>query len=468
MVLAAGVYWLGRRYFLGRFDRQRRHWQILAHIGMALFSWGIGLLPAVLFFGDFYAIGAAGSSPIFLGLHILAIRYLITALPKGLPGRLRKFLIAFMVALSLSAISVFWGLLSSRTANPATPLVWGMGRLFGVWFTATTLWLALMGLALLLGKILLRLAQKPAQKIDLTRRRFLYQTTSGVSAGATTVLFGTGIRSTLQTTRVELELPTLPAPFSGLKVAILSDLHYGPFVRPGLIKEAIDGIAALNPDIVLLGGDFIDQHETDIKACISLMRPLARLDAYAVLGNHDEMVNAEKMATGLEEAGITVLRTTSRTIHREGKSLLIGGHDYQTTHAPVEKIRSLLSKTFANSNSGTAKGDFRLLLAHDPKVFDAGAKEGIDLTVSGHYHGGQVNLLPINSGRPYKIDRDASWYRYGLYGKGGSLLFVTAGIGVSGLPLRLFSSPEIVLLTLHHGKSAAPKAYRSKVPRRIS
>ncbi|MGH8059390.1 MAG: metallophosphoesterase [Candidatus Entotheonellia bacterium] len=234
-----------------------------------------------------------------------------------------------------------------------------------------------------------------------------------------------------------LVLPNLSPALQGLRLVQLTDIHVGNFLKQERLEEYVRVVNELGPDLVALTGDFIGSSPQFIRPCAKALGKLrAKQGVFACLGNHDHWVGAHTMTSALEAAGVEVLRN-------EGRRLLI--RDVPLNVAGVD-----------DPWRGTADFDQALadlhpaaptvLLCHQPDLFPAAARRGVALTLSGHYHGGQIKLpLPGFSLSPAHL---ISRFVEGLYRSGRSQLYVSRGIGVTGPPIRLNARPEITLLHL--------------------
>jgi uncharacterized protein len=240
----------------------------------------------------------------------------------------------------------------------------------------------------------------------------------------------------LVTTRVALALPSWPPGRDGYRVGFLSDLHAGaPFAGVKQIARAVERLNEAEPDVVLLGGDYIDAHPLwgGRLAPELIARELGRLrpPAFAVLGNHDWKQAGERMRRALQDAGIAVLENHAT----ETDGVYIAGLADMRTRRPD------LPGTLASVPAGAPV----ILLAHDPDVFPL-VPGRVAVTLAGHTHGGQVAVPLIR--RPFIPSRYGERYVRGHVVEERRHLYVTSGLGTSGLPLRLFAPPEVVVLEL--------------------
>jgi predicted MPP superfamily phosphohydrolase len=271
-----------------------------------------------------------------------------------------------------------------------------------------------------------------------TRRRFL-------SRGALYSLGGLGlaagypfVEACLPTVRhLTFSLPRLPEIFRGTTVAFLSDIHHGPLTGTGFIRKVVERTQALEPDLILLGGDYVHTSEIYIAPCFDLLRNLsAPLGVHGVLGNHDYWENEDLTRECLAEAGITDLTNTGVWIQKEGHRLRLAGvgdlwEDSQDLEAAL---------------GDCGKQEAAILLSHNPDYAEAVEDARVGLILSGHTHGGQI-VIPAY-GAPIMPSAYGQKYRYGWVKGPTSTVFVTSGLGTIYPPVRFRCRPEIVLLTL--------------------
>ena len=240
----------------------------------------------------------------------------------------------------------------------------------------------------------------------------------------------------LTTPAVELVLPRWPAAFDGLRVLLFSDLHAGAGpMDPGRVRALVDRAIALDADVNLLLGDFLDSTGLGQGRARArrLAGELARIPAaLAVLGNHDWRAAGPLMGWALRDAGVRVLE--NEAVRVRDRLWVAGAGD---TRHRVADLDAALRKVPEDAAL--------VLAAHDPDVFpDVPAR--VDLTVAGHLHGGQVNVPILR--RAVLPTAYGDRYLAGHVVEEGRHLYVSAGLGTAGLPLRLRRPPELPVLTL--------------------
>lgn len=278
------------------------------------------------------------------------------------------------------------------------------------------------------------------------RRRFLGKT--ALAAGTVPFLAAAyGLvyeRLDVETTRKTLRLARLPKAFNGFRIAQLSDLHIGPFMSAGEIRKVADLANRLKPDLIVLTGDFVTWDPETQGAVVDALSGLkAPFGVFGCLGNHEIYTGTQASITRLFAArDIHILRHVAAPIRLSGETLNLIGVDFQGTfsrHLPalayLKGVEALL-----------APGTVNILLSHNPNAFDRARELGIDLTLAGHTHGGQLSLEFIHPNlSPSRLITD---YVKGWFEKGGSQLYVNRGIGTIFVPIRLSAPPEVTLFEL--------------------
>jgi predicted MPP superfamily phosphohydrolase len=242
----------------------------------------------------------------------------------------------------------------------------------------------------------------------------------------------------LVTRRETLRLPRWPAALDGVRLGILSDLHAGvPHAGQAAIARAVGRLNEERPDAMLLLGDFLDANpiwggrmkpELVAREVAGLHAPLG---TFAVLGNHDWRRSGDRMWRALVAEGITALENGSA---RAGGFHVAGLADLRSRRPDLP-----------GALRDVPHDEPVILLAHDPDVFPY-VPERVALTLSGHTHGGQIAIPRLRSiAIP---SRYGERYARGHIVEHGRHLFVSSGLGTSGLPLRALVPPEIVVLEL--------------------
>jgi len=242
-------------------------------------------------------------------------------------------------------------------------------------------------------------------------------------------------------------LNELPESFAGLRVLQLSDIHHSLFFPLDRVAKVVELSNRLKPDIVALTGDFITYSKRSIEPVAEMLGTLrSRLGVVAVLGNHDFRVGAEMVQKALRRHRIKVLRNRHIVLHDRADSLTVAGVDDLGYGADL-----------AAALRGVPHGSPSILLAHNPRLVRRAARHGVGLVLSGHTHGGQVNLPLLGS--VYGRSPEQLRYKIGWDRLGETQIYVSRGIGTIVLPWRLRCPAEIPYLELqpHHPKDVVFK-----------
>jgi predicted MPP superfamily phosphohydrolase len=231
-------------------------------------------------------------------------------------------------------------------------------------------------------------------------------------------------------------LDALPSAFHGLRVVQISDIHHGLFLPKEWLSEAVRQANRLNPDVIALTGDFITYSRKNIQPAAELLGRLrARYGVYAVLGNHDFRVDADAVASALRQQRIEVLRNRHVSLWFGGQSVYLAGVDDYGYGADLRRAMR-----------GVPRDAASILLAHNPRLIRLASRNGVSLVLSGHTHGGQVNLPLL--GTVYGRSPERLRYKIGWDRMGATQIYVSRGIGTIVLPWRLRCPAEITHLEL--------------------
>jgi uncharacterized protein len=244
--------------------------------------------------------------------------------------------------------------------------------------------------------------------------------------------------------RQTIVLPNLPAAFRGTQIALLADIHHGPFVPLCYIQHVVALANSLKPDLTLLAGDYVHGHRSYIAPGIAELGKLeARLGRFAVRGNHDNRSShgdhdsrLNYSSAVLARAGLSDLNNTGVWLERHGARLRICGvGDLWTDRQDLE-----------GALGDATERDAVVMLSHNPDFAETILDKRVGLVLSGHTHGGQI-VVP-GFGAPIVPSRYGQKYLYGLVQGPSCRVFVTRGVGTISPPVRFVCRPEVVLITL--------------------
>ncbi len=242
-------------------------------------------------------------------------------------------------------------------------------------------------------------------------------------------LYGLINSALVRVRRVPVKLANLPDSWRGRVAALVTDMHLGHVRGVRFATRLVSKLSRLRPDVVLIGGDLYDGTAVDARR---LAEPLRKIDApfgaYFITGNHEEFHHRVEYLNAVKNAGVHVLNNEKVVL--DGLQL-IGVHDKESSHP--ERFRAILQNAKLDPNSPS------VLLTHEPNLLGIAADEKIDLQLSGHTHGGQFFPFTWFTSRIYGP------FVYGLNRLGNLLVYTSYGAGTWGPPLRVGTSPEIVL-----------------------
>jgi uncharacterized protein len=312
---------------------------------------------------------------------------------------------------------------------------------------------------------------------DPSRRYFFKTATALAGAGPfLTAMYGFAAeRLDYQVHRVEIPIPNLPAGLEGMKIAQISDIHLSSYMPRLQVRRAVNMANDLDADLALVTGDFITGAGDPIADCIDEVKGLrAPLGVWGCNGNHEIYARAEDAAQLLfAQAGMKLLRSENAQLTFQGASFNLIGVDYQRERTNGGRKVQLLR----NVGPLVRRDMPNILMSHNPNAFNRAAELGIELTLAGHTHGGQIQVEILDhrlSPARFITDYVAGLYQRPMFAPApndrassagsafetshGSLfpnrssalasIYVNRGLGTVGAPVRLGVPPEITLLTL--------------------
>lgn len=227
------------------------------------------------------------------------------------------------------------------------------------------------------------------------------------------------------------------APVPQLKVALITDMHFGLLVGKSRLEKLVQLISREKPDLIIFGGDLIDEIQQpvirgDIGAPLrSLSAPLG---IYAITGNHEYIGGVERATAYIESLGIKMLRDTAV---EPVKFLILAGREDRD----IRRFNGNRRKPLVSILNGADSGKTIILADHQPIGLEDAAASGVDLQVSGHTHHGQIWPFSLIVKPMYEI-------AYGYGRKGNTHYYISNGFGTWGPPVRIGNRPEIAIITL--------------------
>ena len=281
-----------------------------------------------------------------------------------------------------------------------------------------------------------------SDKFRLSRRTFLSLSAAGL--GGLALYAGEISRHELSIEEHTISLPRLPDAFRGMRIVQISDFHYAEFTEPFFLREVVQHVNRLRPDMVVLTGDFVSYGPMPMSfsrrhapECAAILGGIECPLRYAILGNHDCLIDPKYVVGPVEDHGIPMLINQSVALEREGKRIWLAG--LGSVLCGMSHPDRAISPAIMNS------GEALIVLAHEPDILPEISKYKADLMFSGHTHGGQVRIpfLP-----PLNLPAYGRRYVEGLFRHGPTQLYVNRGIGAVGVPFRFRCPPEITVHTL--------------------
>jgi hypothetical protein len=260
--------------------------------------------------------------------------------------------------------------------------------------------------------------------------------TWGLAGATALVLGGDAVLGRPRLRRRTVRVAGLPPELDGYRIGQLSDVHCGPHVPEEKVATWVSRLNGLGLDLVTVTGDLITHGSSHVEAVARALGGLRAKDgAFACMGNHDYFTDGEHMVRALERNGLTVLRNRGVVVQRGGARLYVAGVDDTWTS------RHDLGRALAARPEGAPT----VLLSHDPDLFPQAQARGVELTLSGHTHGGQLGVPGV---RRWSLARVITRWTAGLYQQGRSWLYVNRGAGTTGPPVRLGAPAELAVITL--------------------
>jgi uncharacterized protein len=316
----------------------------------------------------------------------------------------------------------------------------------------------------------LAVGSAPSESINHSRRYFFQA--AGVIAGAVPFVSATygfaSERFRFYVREVEIPIVNLPPALDGLRITQLSDIHIGSYMPVSQVRRAVGMANELSGDLAVVTGDFLTGRADPLEDCIAeLSRLRAPLGVWGCNGNHEVYAQAEEKSAELfQKFGMKLLRQENAELRWQGGAINLVGVDYQRQPDAVGSPSPML----AGVESLVRRDIPNILLSHNPNSFPRAAELGIELSLAGHTHGGQVRVEILDhrwSPAEFVTPYVAGLYRRPLFAPSDlddkeipsfrpasslqpptSSIYVNRGLGTVGAPVRLGVPPEITLITL--------------------
>ena len=237
-------------------------------------------------------------------------------------------------------------------------------------------------------------------------------------------------RHRLGVTEATLPVSGLPPSLDGLRIGLVTDIHHSAIVPAGDVTQAVELTLSTQPDLIVLGGDYVTYGDRDyVEPVAELLSPLrAPHGVFAILGNHDD---DREMPAALARRDVTVLKDQRTSVIIRGETLELAGIRFWTRR--VSDIARVLK----------GAQETVILLAHDPRRLVEAAALNVPAVLSGHTHGGQVVMPGVGA-----LARSRFPILAGLGRRENSSIFVSRGVGTVYVPVRINCPPEVAVVTL--------------------
>jgi uncharacterized protein len=311
----------------------------------------------------------------------------------------------------------------------ASLLAWRLSNIVvRVFYTLASVWMGVLNflfLAACSSWVLYGLARMVGANVD--------RTVLGAGLFALALLaslYGLVNAATTRVNRIQVKLANLPKSWNGRVAALVSDVHLGHVRGPRFLRQIVETLNHLRPDIVLIAGDLYDGLAANAD---KLAAPLAKLKsllgAYFVAGNHEEFSDSTRYLDAVARTGVRVINNEKLVVD----GLQIVGVHYRDS-VNDDHFRKVLRQ------AGLDRDRASILLTHAPDRVRITEEEGFSIQLSGHTHGGQFAPFTWITSRIY------GKFVYGLQRLGNLLVYTSYGAGTWGPPLRVGTKPEIVLI----------------------
>ncbi len=289
-----------------------------------------------------------------------------------------------------------------------------------------------------------RVHKKTAEDVVDPQRRLVLRGTAALVPLASVSFGAAGVGRAYGCAEVSLkpfQFDNLSPALKGLRILHLSDIHLQHYVTLSDLEDILTEATTLSPDLVLLTGDHADDLRLlpDALAMIAQTKP--RLGSYAVLGNHEYFRGIAEVRSIFDASEIPLFVNESVELEIDGSTVTVGGID------DPRRMRNIAPEYFSNNLTAafgsSIESDFSILMSHRPDAFDEAARRGVNLTLAGHTHGGQIGF----DGRSVLEGTLPNRYLWGRYERDGAQLYTSCGAG-HWFPFRLGCPAEAPIIEL--------------------
>jgi uncharacterized protein len=244
--------------------------------------------------------------------------------------------------------------------------------------------------------------------------------------------------------RVDVRFDDLPPGLEGMRIVQISDLHVGPHTSRRYLARVAAAVRDAQPDLIAVTGDQVDDYARDVELFAAAFHGLsAPLGVFAIPGNHDVYAGWPAVRRGLEAMGMTVLVNRAIPLERNGARFWLAGTG-DPAGRPLSRADSGVAPDIERTLAGVPPDSFTIALAHNPALWPALAERGVDLTLSGHTHHGQLSIPRLR----WSLASPFVKHAMGEHRLERSYLYISPGTNYWGIPFRIGALPEVTVLTL--------------------
>lgn len=254
---------------------------------------------------------------------------------------------------------------------------------------------------------------------------------------------------TIDVREVSYKKPGLSSELKNLKIVFISDIHADRYTNKRRLDNFISKVNEAHPDLVLIGGDFISSHPDYIGlAAKETGKIKSKYGVYSCVGDHDNWAYQDNPERSLSEIKTALEKYNVQMIDNANKIIIINNKPVLITFTTDTYVRRISQTTLNNLVSDTNRYSLKILLTHQPGdyLITSASKHNYDLFLAGHTHGGQITFLfPFLNLTPTMFETK---YIRGNYNYGKMLIIITRGLGMSLVPMRYNSTPEITIINV--------------------
>jgi predicted MPP superfamily phosphohydrolase len=255
--------------------------------------------------------------------------------------------------------------------------------------------------------------------------------------------------NTIQIRSVNFTKRDTPKELNNFKLVFISDIHADQFTDSKRLQKYISDVNKLHPDLVLVGGDLISSSPNYIQTAAKYMGEIkSKYGVYSCVGDHDNWAYRNNSRRSLAEVENALNQQKVEMIDNSDKVLNVDSAKIDVVFITNTYVEHIKKSTLDKLTDDTTKYGLKILLTHQPRnnVVARAAMTGFDLLLAGHTHGGQITFLfPFLNLTPTLLETK---YVRGDFIIGKMLMVVTRGLGMSLVPMRYNSEPEITIINI--------------------